>query len=87
MAGEGIGLCPQCSKFLQCIAILFLEHFVLQKMGNARCHIMLLSIQRKAAVNRTKIRCQHGKGLGAVCPGNTVNPQAIVQHRCLNAFI
>ena len=86
MTGKRIRLRAECCKFLQCIAVFFLEHFVFQKMCNTRCHIMPHTVECKMAVNRTEIGRKHGKCFNTVTR-NAGNMQTIWQNSSLDLFI
>ena len=79
VGGEGIGLRAVLCQLLEGVALLGVEHLVLQIVGDARRGMDFPAVQQKIRVDGTVIRHKIGQLPGKTGPGQHQDPQAVGQ--------
>ena len=91
VGGKGIGLGSVGGQILKGVALLGVEHLMLQIMGNAGRGIQPLSLQTKAGIHATVAGGEKGIFLGKAASGHNADLKSVGQslpvHRFSNALI
>ena len=89
-AGDAIKQARACTgagEFLQCVAVLILEHFVLKEVRHACRCVIPLALKGERCVHRTEIGRQNGEGLAEALLGQIANAQTVCQRAGLHTLV
>ena len=87
VACEGVRTCTGAGEFLQCIAVLILEHLMLKEVRNARRCVIPLALKGERCVHRTEIGRQNGEGLAEALLGQIADTQTVCQRAGLHTLV
>ena len=87
VAGEGIRARARAGELLECVAVLVLEHFVLEEVRHARRRVVSFALKGERGIHRAEIGREDGKRLAEALLGQITYAQTVFQRVHLHLFV